>query len=102
MYLLYNNGYFVGKTYKKYLRRSFKEAFEGIYIKRILGMYTDEKVKGRCYFALVKTHLEYAASIWDPAHKESIPQINKIQRKAARVVKNCYERTESVTRLLDG
>jgi hypothetical protein len=71
------------------------------FIKRVLGRYTDQKVKERCYFALVRPHLEYAASIWDPAHKESILQINKIQRKAARFVKNCYERTESVTRLLD-
>jgi hypothetical protein len=63
------------------------------FIKRVLGRYTDEKLKERCNFALVRPHLEYAANIWVPAYKESILKINKIQRNAAHFVKNCYERT---------
>jgi hypothetical protein len=58
------------------------------FIKHVLGRYTEEKVKERCYLALVRPHLEYDASIWDSAHKDSILQINKIQRKA-RFVNNC-------------
>ena len=33
---------------------------------------------------LVRPHLEYAASVWDPATKESIYKIEQIQIRAAR------------------
>jgi hypothetical protein len=36
-------------------------------------------------------HLEYAASIWDPGHKDLIQRLSKIQRKDVRFVKNRYE-----------
>jgi hypothetical protein len=44
-------------------------------------------VKERCYFALVRPHHEYAASIWDAEEKDLIKELDKIQRKAARFVK---------------
>jgi hypothetical protein len=57
------------------------------FIKRILGRSSNEKVKERCYFALVRPHLEYAARIWDPEQKDLFKELNKIQRKSARFVK---------------
>jgi hypothetical protein len=71
------------------------------FVKRIVGRFSDEKVKERCYFALVRPHLEYAASVWDTVQKDLIRELNKIQRKAARFVKNCYGRTDSVTQMLN-
>ena len=66
-----------------------------------MGRFSDEKVKERCYFALIWPHLEYAASIRDPVQKDLIRELNKIQRKAVRFVKNCYGRTDSVTQMLN-
>jgi hypothetical protein len=71
------------------------------FIWRILGRSSNEKVKERCYFVLVRPHPEYAASIWDPEQKDSIKKLKKIQRKAARFVKNCFGRTQSVSKLLE-
>ena len=70
------------------------------FVKRIVERFLDEKVKERCYFALVRPHLEYAASVWDPVQKDLIRELNEIQRKAARIIKNCYGRTDSVTQML--
>jgi hypothetical protein len=66
------------------------------FIKRVVGRYSDEKVKETCYFALVRPHLEYAASIWDHGHKDLIGRLNKLQGKVARFVKKSLRaRTES-------
>jgi hypothetical protein len=69
-------------------------------INRVVGRYSYEKVKETCHFALVRPHLEYEASIWDPEHKDLIRRLNKTQRKAASFVKNHYERTQSATKLI--
>jgi hypothetical protein len=68
------------------------------FIKRVVGRYSDEKVT--CYFALVRPHLEYAMSIWDPGCKDLIRRLNNIQRKAACFIKKCYKRTHSATQLI--
>jgi hypothetical protein len=60
------------------------------FIKRVVGRYSDEKVKETCYFALVRPHLKYAARIWDPGHKDLMLRLNKIQRKDPHFVKNRY------------
>ena len=69
------------------------------FVKRIVGK-SEEKVRERCYLALVRPHLEYACSIWDPADKSSIREIERVQRKAIRFVKNCYDKSVSVTQML--
>jgi hypothetical protein len=70
------------------------------FIKRVEGRYSDKKVKETCDFGLVRPHLKYAASIWDPGHKDLIRKLNQLQRKAGRFVKNRYERTQSATQLI--
>ena len=71
------------------------------FIKRIVGK-CDENVRERCYFTLVRPHLEYAASVWDPAEEINIRELEKVQRKAIRFVKSCYDKKASVTRMLAG
>jgi hypothetical protein len=41
------------------------------------------------------------ASIWDPEQKDLIKELDKILRKAARFVKNCFGRTQSISKLLE-
>ena len=44
--------------------------------------------------------VEYAASVWDPHTKDQISSIEKIQRRAARVVSNDHRKTSSVSKML--
>jgi hypothetical protein len=70
-------------SWRKHIRNIFGVALKKLgFIKRVLG--TDEKVKERCYFALVKPYLEYD---WDPAHKYSILQIKKYKGKQRVLIK---------------
>jgi hypothetical protein len=56
-----------------------------------------------CYSTLVSLHLDYAGSIWDPVHKDFIQRLNKIQTKAARIVKkNVKSEHKCVTQLIEG
>ena len=61
-----------------------------------------EGVKEAAYKAIVRPHVEYASSVWDPHLKKHVKQIEGVQRRAARFVKNCYTREPgTVTNLLN-
>jgi hypothetical protein len=54
------------------------------------------------YLALVRPHLEYASSTWDPHLQKHIQQIEMVQRRAARFIKSNYSRDPgTVTTLLE-
>ena len=61
-----------------------------------------EGVKEVAYKAIVRPHVEYASSVWEPHLKRHVKQIEGVQRRAARFVKNCYTRKPgTVTNLLN-
>jgi hypothetical protein len=57
---------------------------------------TNQETKSAAYFSLVRTNLEYCASIWNPHHKQSIQKLEMTQRRAARYTTNNYTTTSSV------
>ena len=60
-----------------------------------------EEVKKQVYYSLVRPHLEYASSAWDPHTQKNIKSIEGVQCRAARFVKCCYQRElGTVTKLL--
>ena len=61
-----------------------------------------EGVKEAAYKTIVRPHVEYASSVWDPHLKKHVKQIEGVQRRAARFLKNCYTREPgTVTNLLN-
>ena len=56
-------------------------------------------VKQQAYTALVRSQLEYGASIWDPYRQNQIDSIEKIQRRAVRFICSNYNREDSVTKM---
>ncbi|KAK3096098.1 hypothetical protein FSP39_023212 [Pinctada imbricata] len=57
-------------------------------------------IKAQCYTTLVRPSLEYAASVWNPSKKDSINKLEAVQRRAARFATGDYQRTSSVTSML--
>ena len=53
------------------------------------------------YKSLVRPHLEYCCSVWDPHMASEIQKLEKIQRQAARFVSADYRRTSSVTSMIN-
>lgn len=58
------------------------------------------KAKLTAYLTLVRPTLEYASIIWDPYRKYQIDKIEKIQRRAARLILSRFRSTDSVSDML--
>ena len=61
----------------------------------------NEEVKMRAFTALVRPHLEYSSSVWDPHFKQDITNLEKVQRRGARFVTGNHSYRDSVTSMLD-
>ena len=69
------------------------------YVRRNLRV-NSKSAREKAYKMLVRPKVEYSASVWDPHTKDQISSIEKIQRRAARVVSNDHRKTSSVSKML--
>ena len=60
-----------------------------------------ERLKQTAYFSLVRSFMEYGATVLDPYQKYNSDKIERVQRRAARFVKSRYSRYSSVSDMLD-
>ena len=56
--------------------------------------------KEKLFNTLVRPHLEYAATVWDPHISKQKHSLEMVQRRAARWVTNRHHNTSSVTDML--
>jgi len=56
--------------------------------------------KEKLYSTLVRPHLEYAATVWDPQIQKHKSVLEMVQRRAARWVTNRHHNTSSVTEMI--
>ena len=68
------------------------------FVKRNLYLCS-ERTKRAAYITLVRPHLEYASAVWDPYQHNQVDQIEAVQNRAARFIKNNYEFTSSVSQM---
>ena len=60
-----------------------------------------KQIKTQVTYSLVRSHLEYACSVWDPHTQKNLQSIEKVQRRTTNLVKKCNQRTPgTVTSLL--
>ena len=69
------------------------------FLRRNLRIHSPD-LKSIAYKGLVRPNVEYASTVWDPYTKQNKDRVEMVQRRAARYVLNCYERTASVTEML--
>ena len=58
------------------------------------------ELKSTAYKCLVRPHLEYSCTVWDPYTKGLIHKMEMVQHRAARFVCRNYEWQSSVTAML--
>ncbi len=54
----------------------------------------------QAFISLIRSHLEYRATAWDPHLAKAIKAVEMIQRRGAKFVKQNYDMRSSVTSLL--
>jgi hypothetical protein len=69
------------------------------FLKRNLRI-NSPRLKEKAYKTLVRPHLEYSSSVWDPHTKTNIDKIEMVQRRAARFALNRYRNLSSVGEML--
>ena len=57
-------------------------------------------LKASAFKALVRPHLEYCSTVWDPHVGDLVDKMESIQRRGARFVYSDYKKTSSVTSML--
>ena len=75
--------------------------------KRVLGLVcrnlrpSNTDLKATAYKSLVRPHLEYGCTVWDPNNQRLIQKLEAVQRWAARFACRNYDRHSSVTKMLE-
>ena len=60
-----------------------------------------EKLKQTTYFSLIRSFMEYGATVWDPYQKYNSDNVERVQRLAEKFGKSRYTRYSSVSDMLD-
>ena len=60
-----------------------------------------QETKTMAYMTMVRSNLEYCATVWNPYKKDHIHKLEMVQRRAARFVTKRFHNTSSVTDMLD-
>ena len=74
---------------------------------RVLGLVkrnlrgTSQKLRQQAYFSLVRPHLKYCSTVWNPYIKKDVNKIENIQRRAVRFVLNNCNQRGSVSALIN-
>ncbi|XP_071944868.1 uncharacterized protein [Antedon mediterranea] len=70
------------------------------FVRRNLGN-APRNVKIQAYKGLIRPHVEYCSSVWDPHTNCNIKKVEAFQRRAARFITNNYSRESSVSAILN-
>ena len=84
-------------SWSKHIQEIINKASKTLNFVRRTLYQCDPLVKTSAYIALVRPILEYASAVWDPHQQYLINNIEMVQRRAARWVKQDYRQTSSVS-----
>ena len=80
--------------------RITKKAYQQLCFIRINTRNLPKSFRETAYKSLIRPHVEYCSSVWDPHTLSDTQKIERIQRQAARYVTGDYRRSSSVSEML--
>ena len=88
-------------SWKKHIKNSSSKANKVLnFVRRNLNDDCPASIKEKAFNTMVRPHLEYAATVWDPYQQNEIAELEKIQRKGIRFVEGKYRSTDSPTEMM--
>ena len=89
-------------SWKNHINQITKKASSTVGFLRRNLRNCPQDCKKLAYISLARSKLEYAATVWDPFTKNEIEKLERVQRQAARFIKNDYRSREPgcITRML--
>ena len=63
--------------------------------------HCNKNFKETTYISLVRSVMDYSATVWDPYLQKDINRIEGVQRRAARLIFNDYMRSSSVAAMME-
>ena len=90
-------------SWKNHINQTTKKASSTVGFLRRNLRNCPQDCKKLAYCSLVRSKLEYAATVWDPYTKNEIDKLERVQRQAARFIKNDYRNRDPgcVTKMLE-
>ena len=87
--------------FKSHISQKISKANSMLYLIKNCFKHLDENMFLLLYKSLVRPHLEYASSAWNPITKEDIIRIEGVQRQATKLIPNLstLNYTERMTKL---
>ena len=93
-------GYKIDLTWGKHVDNIRAKANQQLAFVRRNIRTRSSSTKEKLYNTLVRPHIEYAATVWDPHISKQKHSLEMVQRRAARWVTNRYHNTSSVSDML--
>ena len=89
-------------SWKNHINKTAKKASSTVGFLRRNFRNCPQSCKKLAYISLVRSKLEYAATVWDPYTRNEIDKLERVQRQGARFIKNDYTSREPgcITRML--
>ena len=78
-------------TFDTHIQKAINKANQMIGIIKRTFVHLDKDVFTKLYKAIVRPHLEYGNIIWHPTLKRQSAAIEKVQKRATRLVSQCKE-----------
>ena len=72
-------------TFEKHLSEKINKANSILGVINRAFQYLDERSFKLVYVGLVRPHLKYANSVWNPYNKKDITMVENLQRRATRL-----------------
>ena len=76
-------------NFKEHTTSKINKAFSMLGIIKRNFKHMDNDTLVRLYKSMVRSHLDYAVSVWAPYNKKLIDDIERVQRVATKLIRQC-------------
>jgi hypothetical protein len=78
-------------SFKEHILTKINKAYSVLGIIKRNFKHMDSYTFVKIYKTMVRSHLEYAVSVWSPNHKGSIDDLERVQRRATKMIRHCRD-----------